>query len=175
MKKIFFLIVLLAGIFFALTAFTYKKPAEPKLKWYSWQEAVELNKKEPRKFIVDVYTDWCGWCKQMDKTTFQDDSIVKYLSKNFYCVKLNAEMHDVIEFQGHKFEYQKEGKSGVHTFAASLLDGNMSYPTVVYLTQTFERVIISPGYKEPKTIMPEMKYVAEEVYKTKTWQQYSGQ
>ena len=175
MKKIIFPVLLLTGFFFALTAFTHKKPAEPKLKWYTWQEAVELNKKEPRKFIVDVYTDWCGWCKHMDKTTFEDDSVVKYLSKNFYCVKLNAEMHDIIEFQGQKFEYVKQGeRGGVHTFAASLLDGNMSYPTVVYLTQNFERIIISPGYKEPKTIMPEMKFVAEEIFKTKTWKEYSG-
>lgn len=175
MKKILFSITLLIGFFFVLTAFTNKKPVEAKLKWYTWQEAVELNKKEPRKFIVDVYTDWCGWCKRMDKTTFENDSIVNYLSKNFYCVKLNAEMHDVIEFQGHKFEFVQQGKTGVHTFAYSLLDGNMSYPTVVYLTQNFERVIISPGYKEPKTIMPEMKYVAEEIFKTKTWKEYSGQ
>ncbi len=175
MKKIIFSLVLLTGFFFAFTAFTPKKTVAPKLKWLTWQEAVELNKTAPRKFIVDVYTDWCGWCKRMDKTTFEDDSVVNYLNKNFYCVKLNAEMHETIEFQGQKFDYVKQGSGGVHTFAASLLDGNMSYPTVVYLTQNFERVIVSPGYKEPKTIMPEMKYVAEEIFKTKTWKEYSGQ
>jgi len=42
------------------------RPDDKAVMWYSWEEAVEANKEEPRKFFVDVYTDWCGWCKRMD-------------------------------------------------------------------------------------------------------------
>ncbi|MBK7335110.1 MAG: DUF255 domain-containing protein [Saprospirales bacterium] len=64
---------------------------EGDLKWHTWEEAVAANKKEPRKILVDVYTDWCGWCKRMDATTFQDQTVMDYLKKNFYAVKLDAE------------------------------------------------------------------------------------
>ena len=45
-------------------------PKEEAVKWLTIEQAQELNKKKPRKIFVDVYTDWCGWCKKMDKTTF---------------------------------------------------------------------------------------------------------
>lgn len=53
----------------------------PKIRWYSIEEAVELNSKskakDKKKFFIDVYTDWCGWCKKMDANTFTDPVIVK--------------------------------------------------------------------------------------------------
>jgi thioredoxin-related protein len=147
-----------------------------KVTWYSWQEAIELNKKAPRKLLVDVYTDWCGWCKVMDKQTFPNDTIADYLNKNFYCIKLNAEMRDSIQFAGNAFIWmspeQGGGRNGIHTLAYSLLDGQMSYPTIVYLSEKLERIVISPGYKKPEQLLPELKYTAEEIYKTKSWNDY---
>ena len=46
-------------------------PAD-EIKWYTWEEAAELSKTAPKKVFIDLYTDWCGWCKKMDKSTFQD-------------------------------------------------------------------------------------------------------
>ena len=149
-----------------------EKPAAEKIHWYSWQEAVELNKTAPKKIIVDVYTSWCGWCKVMDRETFQDDKVVDFLNKNFYCVKMDAEGKTPIEFNGQKFEYVKQGNSGVHTLAYSLLDGQLAFPTIVYLNEKFERVMISQGYKTAVQIIPELKYTSEEAYKSKTWEAY---
>ncbi|NJN34452.1 MAG: DUF255 domain-containing protein [Saprospiraceae bacterium] len=143
------------------------------MKWLTWQEAVELNKKQPKKILVDVYTDWCGWCKVMDRETFTNDTVATFLAEKFYCVKLDAEMKDAIDFNGHKFEYiAGQGRGGVHTLAYSLLDGQMGYPTIVYLTENYERVVISPGFKRPVQLMSELKFTADEVYKNKTWQEY---
>ena len=36
-----------------------------KIKWYSFSEAVELNKKKPKKIFIDIYTSWCGWCSAL--------------------------------------------------------------------------------------------------------------
>jgi thioredoxin-related protein len=180
MKRIIMpaLILLLGGI--TITAFTFNKETTPKpvetVTWYTWQEAVELNKKQPKKLLVDVYTSWCGWCKVMDKETFTDPKIAEYLNKNYYCIKLDAEMKETIEFGGQKFEHiAGVGRGGVHNFAYSLLDGQMSYPTIVYLTEKFERVVISPGYKKPNQLMPELKFTAEEAFKTKTFEAYMGE
>jgi thioredoxin-related protein len=181
MKKQFLPLILLA-ITVAAVSFTLKnngsKPLvnADKITWYSWQQAVELNKTAPRKLLVDVYTDWCGWCKVMDKQTFPNDTIADYLNKNFYCVKLNAEMRDSIQFAGNTFIWmspeQGGGRNGIHTLAYSLLDGQMSYPTIVYLSEKFERIVISPGYKKPEQLLPELRFTAEEIYKSKSWNDY---
>ena len=181
MKK-YILPIILGTITLIAVSFTIKKSnAKPPvfsetITWHTWQEVVELNKTAPKKLLVDVYTDWCGWCKVMDKETFPNDTIADYLNKNFYCVKLNAEMRDSIQFAGNTFIWmspkQGGGRNGVHTLAYSLLDGQMSYPSIVYLSEKFERIVISPGYKKPAQLLPELRFTAEEIYKTKSWNDY---
>ncbi|MBU6342759.1 MAG: DUF255 domain-containing protein [Bacteroidetes bacterium] len=175
MKYIPFLGLFIACI--ASTAFVFFTPNQQnnseELKWYTWEEAVELNKKTPKKIIVDVFTDWCGWCKKMDKSTFIDPKVTAYLAQNFYPVKLNAEQRADINFNGERFAYVDTGNGrGVHTLAYALLDGNMSYPTVVYLNEKFERIMISPGFKDAEGIMTELTFAAEEHYTKQSFQDY---
>jgi thioredoxin-related protein len=74
------------------------------INWYTPEEAYQAYLKEPKPMFIDVYTDWCGWCKRMDQTTFQDQNIANYLNANFYPVKLDAETRETIEFNGKKYE-----------------------------------------------------------------------
>lgn len=145
------------------------------IKWMTWQEAAELSKVTPKKVFVDVYTDWCGWCKKMDATTFTDPSVVEYMNENFYAVKLNAEMKDEIQFNDHIFKWVSAGRNGIHTLAYSLLEGKMSYPSFVMLNETYDRIAIMPGYKQPEQLMRELKFAADEVYKEKSWDEYRGE
>jgi thioredoxin-related protein len=166
-------LILFIGVIAAAFTFNHKKEkVESGIKWLTWQQAVELNKTQPKKFFIDVYTDWCGWCKVMDKNTFTDAKTAEYMQKNFHCIKLDAEGKEPIDFNGHKFEFVAQGNRGVHTLAYSLLDGQMSYPTVVYLTEKFERVLISPGYKTPEKIMPELRFTAEEAFRNKSFDDF---
>jgi uncharacterized protein YyaL (SSP411 family) len=84
----------------------------------TWEQAEALCKKEPRKVVVDVYTEWCGWCKKMDKATFQNEVIVKYLNENYYAIKFNAEQREDIHLKGKDYEYVKSmGGKGYHELA----------------------------------------------------------
>jgi len=146
--------------------------AEGDLKWYTWEEAVAACKKEPRKIFVDVYTDWCGWCKVMDKKTFPIPEVKSYIEANFYPVKLDAEQKEDIVWNGNTFSWRPAGRNGINMLAYSLLEGKTSYPTIVYFNEKFERIMISPGYKTPEQFLPELKFAAEEHYTTKTWEEY---
>ena len=99
---------------------------DAKVKWISIEEAEKLNKQEPRKIMVDVYTDWCGWCKKMDKETFSHPVIAEYINKNYYAVKLDAEGKDEITFSGTTYKFIAQGSRGYHELAAGLLNGKMS-------------------------------------------------
>jgi len=81
-------------------------PAQEKsnaIKWITFQEAVKQNSISPRKIFIDLYTDWCGWCRKLDATTYTDAKIIDYLNNNYYTVRMNAEMKDTIIFDGKLF------------------------------------------------------------------------
>jgi thioredoxin-related protein len=70
------------------------------INWMTIEEAELAVKKQPKKILIDVYTDWCGYCKKMDKTTFQDKDMINYLNKEFYCVKMDGEDKNIMTFKG---------------------------------------------------------------------------
>lgn len=146
---------------------------DEKIKWLTWDEAIELNKEHPKKIFIDVYTDWCGWCKRMDATTFADPEVVSYMNEHFYAIKLDAEMKENVTFKDQEFKYVKQGRRGIHTLAYSLLEGKASYPSFVTMTEGFDRIAISPGYKQPDQLIKELRFAAEERYKDESWSDYN--
>lgn len=88
MQKVLRLVLVLSLPLF-LTSFHI--PEKEKLKWLAHTELQSAFAKQPRPIIIDVYTDWCGWCKVMDRETYSNEKVIGYLNKNFYAVKFNAE------------------------------------------------------------------------------------
>jgi len=144
------------------------------IKWMTWTEAVAANEKEPKKIFVDVYTDWCGWCKRMDQSTFKDSAVVATMNAHFYAVKMNAEQKESIFWREMEFKWVEGGRSGFNSLALELLDRQMSFPSFVTLDKEFARISISPGYKEPPAILKELKYAYEELYRTMTWEEFKA-
>lgn len=142
------------------------------LTWLSFEQAVELQKKEPRKILIDVYTDWCGWCKKMDKYTYTDQSVINNLNTKYYLVKFNAEQKEDIQFKDKTFKFKTEYKA--HELAVSLLNGQMSYPSTVFLDEDMNMLTNVPGYLTPKEINPILVYFGDNIYKTKNWKEYSS-
>lgn len=141
--------------------------AQEKINWYTLSEAIELNRDEPRKFVVDVYTDWCGWCKRMDATTFADERIAQYMNENFYAVKFDAEMKDSLTLGERTYYFIDQGRRGYHEVAAILTKGRLSYPTIVYLDEELRHIEVEPGYKTAEQLSEKLIYYNEERYKVR--------
>jgi len=142
---------------------TAKMPPAKKIHWYTWEEMAVANAKNPKPIFVDVYTDWCGWCKKMDRSTFQDPKVIKTLTEDFYAVKLDAEQRETIVFKATEFKFVG-GRRGHNELAASLLDGHLSFPTTGLLTANYERIMISPGFKKVNGLMRELDFVTSGEY-----------
>lgn len=147
--SLFFLLIVFVGGF-----------SQSKINWTSFEEAVILNKSQPKLFLIDIYTDWCGYCKKMDKTTFQDSVMIKFLNDNFHCVKLNAEMKSDVYFGSDTLKFIKNwGRNGVHELAARLLDGKMGYPAFVVLNKNLARIEIIKGYNPVERFGPKLETI----------------
>ncbi|MDX1685078.1 MAG: thioredoxin family protein [Saprospiraceae bacterium] len=128
-----------------------------KVNWMSIEEAVKANEKNPKPILVDVYTDWCGWCKVMDRKTFTNPEVQAFIEENFHAVKFNAEQRDPVEFNGKTYEFVPGGRRGHNRLAAYLLNGRLGYPSFAFLNSDYEHLQITVGYKNPDQFMAEMK------------------
>ena len=151
------------------------RPDEKAVKWMTFEEALEKSKTEKRKIFIDVYTDWCGWCKVMDKNTFSEAHVAKILNEEFYPVKFNAEQRENVVFNGTTFKFVASGNSGYHELAAALLNNKLSYPTVVFLDEEFRMIQPLSGYQEAKAFHPIIQFIGEDHYKTVSWKDWQTQ
>ena len=142
------------------------------VNWLSWEEAITMNESVPKKIYINISTEWCGWCKKMDKTTFTEPEVVDYLNTHYYAIKFDAEQQETINYNGNEFIFRPGKKRGVHELALSLLNGQLGYPGFVMLDEEHSRILISPGYKEAPDVMKELKFGIEEAYKYSSFDDY---
>jgi thioredoxin-related protein len=150
--------------------------SQGKVNWMTWEEAVEANKKVPKKIFVDVYTNWCGWCKKMDQSTFTNPVVAKHLNENFYPIKFNAETKEEITLGDKVFRSSSpENPKSTHELAIEILQGKLSYPTVVMLDESFNSLGPIPGYQSPKDLEPMLIFIGKDLYKNQKWGDYMQQ
>ena len=148
---------------------------KPSVTWHSFEEGMKLAKKKHKPVIVDIYTDWCGWCKKMDNETFRNPEIVAYLNEHFIAVKLNAEEKSPIAFNGNIYSKPNPSRDrSTHQLAVALAGANLSYPTYIYLDSKGKTITGSKGYSQAEDLLPLLKYIGSDAYKTKSWKEFTG-
>ncbi len=158
-RKAFTSILILLSIYSMTFAQKHKGSG---IQWHSPEDVDELLKKEKRPLLIDIYTDWCTWCRHMNKTTFSQASIINYINSNFYAVKFNAETLDTVKFRGKTYINRRVGRRPTNDLAIKLLDNKLSYPSLVYFDINGNKTVV-PGYKEPKDLEYFLVYFAENV------------
>lgn len=150
---------------------TTKKAEAPtidtEVHWLTVNEALELQQKEPKKIIMDFYTNWCGPCKLLEKNTFQNPDVAQYINEHFYAVKFNAEGNELVNFKGKEFSNPNykdtKGRGYQHQFAQAFQVS--AYPTIIFLDENLDFIFPMKGYVEPKGIEPTLKVIASNAYK----------
>jgi thioredoxin-related protein len=149
------------------------KPAEiVKINWLTIEEAVEKNKTEKRKIYVDVYTDWCGWCKHMDSTTFVQPAVAKYINEHYYAVKFNAEQEQDVNFNGHVYKFKRTGGRGHHELAAYWLNNKLSFPTSVFLDENLNTIQPLGGFLDGNKLEAILNYFGTNSHRSVPWESY---
>lgn len=168
----------LVFFFILLVSVSFAQEHGGPVKWMSFEQALAKEKVEKRKIFVDVYTQWCGWCKVMDAKTFSDPKIAKLLNEKFYPVKLDAEQPGDIKVGTQTFKYVENGGRGVHQLAAALLNNQMSYPNFVFLDEDLRIVPIYqgstsiPGFHKAEEFHVFLAFIGGDFYKKQNIDQY---
>lgn len=130
------------------------------IKWMTIDEALAAQVKKPKPIFMDVYTDWCGPCKMLDRNTFSDPSFAKYINENYYAVKFNAEGNSTVNYQGKKysnpgFDPSRGGRNAVHEFTSHLKV--RAYPSMFVLDSKGEVKNPIIGYYSAEQLLPLIK------------------
>jgi uncharacterized protein YyaL (SSP411 family) len=132
-----------------------------RLQWLSLEETAANLKKEKRPVLIDLYTDWCGWCKVMDRKTYSNPQVIRYLQEKFYPVRVNAESREQISWDGKTYQFNPSYKT--NEFAVYITQGRLEFPTTVIIPADGQPQAI-PGYLEPKDLELIVKYFGEGAY-----------
>jgi thioredoxin-related protein len=132
------------------------------VKWLSLSEASARLQNEKRPILIDLYTDWCGWCKIMDKKTYSNTKVARYLQENFYPVKVNAESRETMTWNGKSYNFNADFRT--NDFAVYVTQGRLEFPTTVIIPADGSEPQAIPGYLEPKDLELIVKYFGEGKY-----------
>lgn len=155
-----------------LSIFASFTPADsPKINWITVQQLHELYAKEPRPVLFDIYTDWCGWCKEMDRTTYRNEKLVNYINSHYYAVRYNAESRDTVTYNGKTYHYNERIQT--NDLALYLTFGRPEYPTTVFLGTLDAQPAPLSGYMKPKAMEAPLKFFGERADLTQTFVEFN--
>lgn len=135
---------------------SFAAKAQDKIEWMKFEDAIAANAQNPKMLIVDVYTDWCGWCKKMDKETFTDPKVIAHINENFYAVKLNA------EDTSRTFDFMGRTYNEAQMAAAMRVN---SYPNFVVIEPKLQNIAQLPGYRQPEEFVAGLNELINKAFK----------
>jgi thioredoxin-related protein len=166
-----FVILSVIGILSLFTSAAQQKTAKETINWMTLEQVEAKMKEEPRPILIDLYTDWCGWCKVMDKKTYSNTQVIRYLNDKFYNVKLNAESRSEFSFKGKKYSYNPEYKT--NDIAIFLTGGQLSYPTTVIIPDNNSYPQPIAGFLEVDKMELITTYFGENLFGKQSFESYA--
>lgn len=145
---------IILGIILLFICNSFKPAAE--IKWYGFNEGYELAKKKKKLMLIDVYTDWCGWCKRMDRDTYMFSEIVDLVNKDFVAIKFNPELNATYNYEGKILN----GKEMVNFIGDSKITG---YPATVFAHPKSNHRKLIIGYRNPDQMKGELSNAVAEL------------
>lgn len=131
--------------------------------WLSYGDGVARAAAEGKPMVLDFWTDWCHWCKVMDKDTYGNPEVRRQVAQHFIAVKVDAESE------------KPQGGAGSPTGVELARNfGVASYPTTWFVDSQGEKIAPLPGFVPPEEFGVVLDYIASGAYKSQTFQAYQA-
>jgi thioredoxin-related protein len=141
------LLFILVGAFGKPMAFAGGKTSG--INWVKYDVALEQAKKHKKHIMIDFTTTWCGWCKKMAATTYQDTQVVNTINRDFVAAMVDGDSYNVLKMKdgdvtekGITVQYQVSG-----------------YPTTWFLEPDGTKIAPAPGYIETQAMTYILNFV----------------
>jgi thioredoxin-related protein len=139
-----------------------KDSTKQEVKWRTFDAGMTEAKQTGKKVLLDIYTDWCVWCKRLDQNVYSDPAVASYMTKYFVPVKLNAESDAKVHY--------KDSTYTSAAFAQGL--GVTGYPTILFLDTKGDPIDRLGGYVEAPKFLPIIRFIGEDYFKKMSWEDF---
>jgi len=144
-------LILLAVLAFVPFGTGVSRAESRDIVWRKWDAGLREANNSNRPVLVDVYTDWCGWCRRMERDVYARPDVREYLASKFVTVKLDAEDESDVGYEGKSLS----SRSLASRFRVT------GYPTTVFLRANGEHLVNVPGYVEGDRFLSLLQYIGE--------------
>lgn len=120
------------------------------IQWMSYEEGRKRGEAENMKVFLVFNADWCRYCLQMEKETFQNPGVIAYVNRNFVPISVNSDRQQSIAAK-----YNVVG-----------------LPSTWFIAENGDRIGNRPGYIPPKEMLSILKYIGSDSYKTMSFQAF---
>ena len=156
--------------------FSFSCTSQTKVDWMNinkTQKQASKDGKNAKRYFIDCYTSWCGWCKRLDANTFSNDTIARLLNKYYYPVKFDAEGSDEVTINGktYKGNGSRKGRGATHELVSTVFQVR-GYPSMVFRNSDFSPVTIIPGYLDAKDLEPALVFFGEGYDKNLSFEEF---
>jgi len=143
-----------------------KNPSSTKkadaLTWHKYDEGLAKAKKEKKHVLVAFYTNWCGWCRRMDKSTYADEEVEKVLNQSYVAIRVNGQSKEKVEVDEKKITEKELAKK----FRVR------SYPITWFLKHSGEKIAPYYGYADAPTFLNVLNYIKDDLYDKISFDEY---
>ena len=150
--------------------FIFLKGSSQQINWISFNELEKVQKNNPKNVLIDIYTNWCGPCKLMEKNTFGNVDIIRIINENYYAVKFNGEGNETVKFMDRIFtnpnydSSRSQKRNSSHELTRYL--GVNAYPSTLFFDSSMNYISPIRGYLNPKQIEIYLTLFKDDTYKT---------
>jgi thioredoxin-related protein len=122
--------------------------AQDELTWLDANEGLTKAKEEGKILLVDYYTDWCGWCKVMDDSTYEDPRVIETLNEHFVVSKINPEKDGAVNYQGREVSAEEFARIG----------GTQGYPHTGFFNSDGDFLGSASGFLPPDPFLEALEF-----------------
>ncbi len=132
-------------------------------EWQPFEEAMGQAAETEQTVMVDIYAEWCNWCRRLEEEVYADTQVRNYLRENFAVTRLDFDdSESEVTFQNEPFAVPE----------MAYLLGAQGVPTVAFLSHEGEYITHLPGFVERDDFLDVLRFVATEAYKDQTWEEF---
>ena len=160
---------------------TDKSPVPPEVNWKGFDVALEEARTTNKHIMVDVYTDWCGWCKRLDRETYADFSVREVLAESFVSSKLKGDSKKRIRVSpqttsvGGRTLLQFMNAETPTMTEKELTQRQLrvtGFPTILFLSADGKLITKLPGFKAANEFKNILNFVKDDLYEVMSYQDY---